>query len=131
MSLTTRTALIDQDREKVIGLMFKGGICYLGGHIAEGPDDRDLIKGFVKSVGVTCKTPVCGSYVFLSFPSKFAAVSTINEVDELCQYVFDTLYKNIPSHFSPEIRPEVAYPDVEERYEMSVWVFTGDHKLPE
>jgi hypothetical protein len=125
-----RTALIDQDREKVQGLLLKGGICYLGGHIAGGPDDRDLIKGFVQSVGVNCKTPVCGSYVFLSFPSRFTAASTINEVYDFGRYVFEILHKNIPSHFSPEIRPEVSYPDVEEPYDMNIWIFTGDYKLP-
>ena len=57
------------------------------------------------------------------------ADSTMDEVYVLGQYVFDDLYLNIPSRYPPEIRPEVAYPDVEEPYDLNVWVFTGDYKL--
>ena len=121
-----RPSFTSQDRTVVEGLLFNGGVCYLGGHIAGNPDNRDLINGCIQSVVGNCQAPICGAYVILRLPPE----STTDVAYDLGGYVSDNLSLNVLSRYAPQVRLEVSYPEIETQYDMSIWIFTGEYKLP-
>jgi hypothetical protein len=117
-----RPSFTNQDRTVVEGLLFNGGVCYLGRHIAGSPDNRELFKGFIQSIGGNCKTPIVGTYSILKVPPE----STTDVAYDLGGYVSDYLSLNILSRYSPQVRLEVSYPEIETQYDMNIWIFTGN-----
>ena len=106
-------------------LLLNGGISYLGGHTAGGPDARKLIDGYVQSMQGANRSRVGGTYSLLRIPWH----STVDAATELRNSVVDILAEKVPARYLHQIRIEGYYPKEEGQYDLIIWTFTGDYEL--
>jgi hypothetical protein len=116
---------LERDYGNVRELLLNGGISYLGGHTAGGPDARKLIDGYVQSMQDPNRSPVGGTYSFLRIPWH----STVDAATGLRNSLYDILAEKVPARYLHQIRIEGYYPKVEGRYDLIVWTFTGNYEL--
>jgi len=116
---------LERDYGNVRELLLNGGISYLGGHTAGGPDACNLIDGYVQSMQGANRGLVGGTYSFLRIPWH----STVDAATVLRNSLYDILAEKVPARYLHQIRIEGYYPKVEGRYDLIVWTFTGNYEL--
>lgn len=121
-----RSTIVPNNSKIVRELLFHGGLGCLGWHMTGNPDAQGLINGYVELVNEKSHPPIVRTYTILKVPFE----STLNEAYDLFETISNILFENVPSQYPHEMKLEAYNPELEGQYDLSIWTFSGEYKLP-